>query len=450
MELKLKKKTAPASEEAFASQEAAAPGAAGLFVRKSPAVNKPEVKPEKKSSGFSWGTRKKTGSSSGADSRSAAKGASRLFLCEPDDLQYLPAKTRERVYLMGDAILFSLQPLNLGPEYLEQPTRNAAAMSLLQRRVARPLYVYAHREVLGAVLKSGAKPVFALDAVLRYGLRLRGADEQAVVAAAGHGPVVHLLAVLFRKAEVADVRMWRIVSDARTRDADLHLALERLRLAWPNAQRWHWCGPLPVPLSQSFVEAPENLWSHTPAQSLTASGRPSLLSRFGAPVGLVLASAAISAAMVWPAYQDYLRAASVLASESQSLTGQYAFASQRLQLLKARQEFFRNAQAPQQRLKQLETLLQAVGQQNLKVKDAQLYAQSQGRGQFELLVEVEAAAGKSFLEQSKDILEKLAADTGAKLWLAQNDAFKEVSRTSEARGSALRQFRIQGDFADGS
>jgi hypothetical protein len=460
MELKFKKKSADIQDarvlEDRAAPESAQPKAsAGFFARKAPSVSSSQAKPAR--AGFSWGRSNKpadkptvvksVGKTSG---RAAGRAGSRLFLCEPADLELLPAKTRERVYLMGDVAPLSLQGLGLGPDYFEQPPRNAAGVSLLQRRVSRPLYVSAHREVLSAVLKAGAKPVFAVDALLRYGAKLRGGDEQVVVAATGHGEVVHLLAMLFRRAELVDLKSWRVVSGANTQAEDLHLSMERLRVAWPNAQRWHWCGPLPAPASQMVVEAPDSLWSHAPSQSLTTSGRPSVISRFGLPVFLVLASVGGAVAMVWPPYQDYLRSAQSLANESQSLTGQYAFASQRLQLLRARQEFFRSAEAPQQRLKRLEAVLQAVGQQNLKVREAQLYAQPQGRGQFELVVEIEPSPGQSFLEQSKDILEQLATDTGAKLWLAQNNGFKEVSSKDTSGTAVLRQFRIQGDFAHGS
>ena len=460
MELKVKKKSAGIQDarvlEDRVAPEPVQPGAnAGLFARKAPSASSSSVKPARV--GFSWGRRDKTAgtpvavkSVGKAPGRAAGRTGNRLFLCEPADLELLPTKTRERVYLMGDVAPLSLQSLGLGSDYLEQPPRNAAGVSLLQRRAPRPLYVSAHREVLSAVLKAGAKPVFAVDALLRYGAKLRGGDEQVVVAAAGHGEVVHLLAMLFRRAELVEFKSWRVVSGANTQAEDLHLSIERLRLAWPNAQRWHWCGPLPAPASQMVVEAPDSLWSHAPSQSLTTSGKPSVISRFGLPVLLVLASVGGAVAMVWPPYQDYLRSAQLLTNESQSLTRQYAFASQRLQLLRARQEFFRSAEAPRQRLKRLEAVLQAVGQQNLKVKEAQLYAQPQGRGQFELVVETEPIPGQSFLEQSKDILEQLAADTGAKLWLAQNNGFKEVGGKDTSGAAVLRQFRIQGDFAHGS
>lgn len=382
-----------------------------------------------------------------------------LFACDVAQLSKgLKTLGKERLVLCGSTLLGSLEPLKGVTGYVAQPPRSTTRAMPWSKSKGKSLYVSIDKEALALVVKARQKPVFALDALLRYGQRAKGADEHVVLGAFEGSDATVVLMLHFRKSELVALNEYTLAPvTAHTFEMDLHVLLERLRMAHAQAS-FHWCGPLSAPSGQSMQLAPASLWQTAHGHNLTLSGRPSLLRQHGLALGLVLASVASVAVALYLPYTQYVTARDALSRENSQLQGEYSFASEKLALLRARQAFFEVSSHGDRRLVQFKTVLEVLAQQeDLRVRESQLNSSldpvSRGRpGQtgktadFEVLVDVPRQPDTTALAQSRPLLQALSAEMGMNLRLATTDPYKDIEKGASGDNKARRQYRIQGDF----
>ncbi len=373
-----------------------------------------------------------------------------------DQLQRLGKK--QSLVLAGELLLCSLEPLTPQQGFLTQSARRATAGRFGARTGGPELKLALDRAVLAEVQRLKAKPVFAVDCLLRYGLKLSAREEHVVIAGFPTTLRTSVMGLVFRKGALVEVLEFEASHpSAHTHDADLHAMLERLRLSHPSAQV-HWCGPLDAPPGLDARPVPDSIWSLGPAQVLTTSTSATLIGRHGLPVAIVmLAGAGYIGALALP-YEQYRVSAAHIEAESSHLQGQYAFASDRLASLAARETFFTKQAAQAAQLQRIESVLAALAKSPVKVvvKDARIrIAQSAAQPSaqpgaaaehdFELTVELERDGEQNAIAQSEPLLTLLATELGADVRLAPVNGHKDQPATSPSE-RGLRVYNIQGDF----
>lgn len=371
-------------------------------------------------------------------------------LCGPADIKALADTRRLRVVLAPALSLCAMQPLPAQEGFVPQPARSAGGRFPWQRSETKMLYSSIAKDAVASLAKGSHKVVLAHEVLMRYGRRLPRADEHLVLGVFEGLQQCTALAFVFRKGELAELVSASLPPPGSPEhDSDLQLMAERLRSRYAQAQA-HWLGPLSIPRALDFKPAPATLWASAPAQRVAVSGKPGPWRKFGAAALLVLLSALGSVAAVWVPYEKYQHAVHELGTESQALQGQYQFASDRLQQLRARQAFFEISSRGQKRLQHFETVLQvAAAEPSLRVISSRMNAAADptaanesGRADFELLVQVPRQPDATALAQSLVLLQKLSQAAGMPMRLATQDGHREIPGSSEP----ARQYRIQGDF----
>lgn len=376
------------------------------------------------------------------------------------DLQQLVRATeqppRERLVLGGQLFMCSLEALRSLEGFVEQPARSTVrSLPFSRNKKPRKLYLALEREALATVVRARIRPVFAIDALLRYGQRLK--EDDSVVLCAMQGTQASMVTSLhFRRGELVSLDEFVLAApSSHTFEADLHVLLERLRMQHMGAV-FHWCGPLSMPRSQTFVQAPASMWAAATPQALTMSGRSSVLRRHGIALAVASLSVAGYGAALWYPYSQYLHAASTLAADNARLQSEYRFATERLAMLQALQGFARVSETNTAPLGQFAAVMQALGTQDgLRIREARLnWARARivepGRPalkdayDFEVLLEVPRTEGVTALEQSVPLMRGLSDQLGMNLRLATTEGMREVP-PAEGKKPA-RQYRVQGDF----
>lgn len=377
-----------------------------------------------------------------------------LVVSDSSDLARLGERKRAKVVLGAPALLSSMEPLPANTNYVLQPPRAVGRTWPWDRTPAKMVYSAVGKEVLSALAKGQHKAVFGVDVAMRYGQKLKGADEHLVLCAFDGAQTTSVLFLLFRKGALAELQSFALpAAQNPDHDTDAHLLLERLRTRHPQAQV-HWLGPLAAPRTEQLRTPSGNLWALAPGQALAGSGKPGLWRRFGAAVLVLVLAALGSAGAVYLPYEDYLKARADLSAESQSLQGQFQFASDRLQMLRARQAFFEISAREQRRLQHFETLLARVSEEpGLLVIEAKMSApagseapgaapQGESTADFELLVRLPREPDVTALAQSLPLLQHLSTAAGMPMRLATQDGHREMPSAERP----MRQYRIQGDF----
>lgn len=381
------------------------------------------------------------------------------FAADVEQLKRILAKpSKERIILGGQLFMCSLENLRAMDDFLEQPPRPTRRALLLSRAKSPKLRVAIDKEALGLVARARVRPIFAVDALLRYGQRIKS-DEILLLSAVEATSSTLLTAMHFRKGEMVSFEEFVLAAPAsHTYEADVHVLLERLRMQHMGAT-FHWCGPLGMPRSQTFITASAALWTAVAPQALTVSGKASVWRQHGLSMALSVAAAVGYGAALWVPYTDYTKAAKELAAESSRLQGDFSFASERLALLQARQTYMNAAKSNLKPLTSMEAAVHAISERtDVRIKEAHL---SWPRGKvapagsvnqvaydFEFLLEVPALSGTTALEQSVPLVRGLSARMGTSLRLATLDGMREV-KSPKGKGD-LRHYRIQGDFPNAS
>lgn len=374
-----------------------------------------------------------------------------LFVCDLQDAAKLAGVKRAKVVLGAPAVLASMDPLVANPDYIPQPARSTTGLLAAKKGGARVVHSAISREVLQAVFKGRNRVVYAWDVALRYGKKIKNGDDHLILCAFSNERATSVLVLVMRKKALVSIQAYSLsLPSSPDFEMDVHLLLERLRVKLPAALL-HWLGPVQAPGSIEATMAAPAIWSGAPAQAVEGVNGPGLLTRFGAAIILVLLALMGAALAVIIPYEKYQASVRLLEVESQSLKGQFQFASDRLKLLRARQAFFDSVGRDQKRLKHFEGLLSRVASEarvqvisaKLLNKDAVEPTADQGRSaDFELLVQVPRQGSATALAQSLPFLQELSQSTGMALRLATSDGHREIVNGDEPR----RQYRIQGDF----
>lgn len=363
-----------------------------------------------------------------------------------------PKLLKDKIVLAGELVLTSLNGGKAGAGWVDFAPRPLQKRLLVQKPGGPALSVALDKKVVTELVKHRAKPILLVDALLRYGQKL-GQDDQVLYSLCKGQQHYFLLVLAFKKRELAAVQEIVIPRRTATADQDLHVQLEQQRNRYAGATH-HWCGPLDPPPGISFKIPPALTWASAPPQALSLSGKASLVAQHGLSVLLILAAGAGSAAAVYLPYQDYAQARASLAQESQALQGEYAFASDKLALLRARQAYFTSHEREVPRLAKFEKVLTVTASvPELRLHEARLLTGSagSGRGQtglnadFELVLEVPKQEDATALGQSKVLLESLSQELGMNLRLATSEAHREIAATADK--PAIRRYRVQGDFS---
>lgn len=378
-----------------------------------------------------------------------------LFVADQAQLQQLlSSRTKDKVILGPALVGYALRTPEKLIGMVQQTPRDARKVGPLSREKPPKLHLGVERETVAALIRAKIRPVFAVDALLRYGTRVKADDLLLLsVMTASNGTSASVLR--FRKGELDEINDYVLSAvGSHTYEADVQALVDRLRLRYPNAQ-FHWCGPLKLPASQSMPQAPDSIWGQAAVQALSMTGRASVLQRHGLAALLVIAAAGGYAGALWVPYTEYRASAAELAADNARLKGEYVFASERLSLLRALQAFSRTREGNTRPLDQFATVVSVASEhEKLRIKEAKLNwpslrTVSPGLAyDFELVVEVPRLEGTTALEQSVPLLKSLSASTGMGMRVATVDGMREVAANGD-KTPASRIYRIQGDFRNG-
>jgi hypothetical protein len=162
-----------------------------------------------------------------------------------------------------------------------------------------------------------------------------------------------------------------------------------------------------------------------------------------------------SAATVYLPYRQYQLAVAQYTAESEQLTGQYAFANDRLTLLQGQQKFFQGLSNKTGRLASFELVVSALSDEpTIALKDAKLMwpavalpgvAPASGyQPDFEVVIEVPQDSTITALAQSEPLITRLSLKLGMSLRLASGSL--QTATVAVATPNALRTYRIQGEL----
>jgi hypothetical protein len=380
-----------------------------------------------------------------------------VFVTDATQLEryLLTPEPRRSLMLGGQLLISSLEPIVAQPGFVAQQPRSAVGGGLTRRKGAGKLQLFLDKQTLEHLVRLRQRPRFAIDALVRYGLKLKGNTDHCVIGAFDGTYSRQVLVLTFKKQELTGYTEYQLASP-HTYNADLQLLMGRLVQANASAT-FHWCGPVAAPASLDLAQPSSAIWSLAPAQPLTLTGKPSLLKQHGPAFGLVVMACAAYVGAMYGPYQEYQSARADLAQESAALKGETAFDVNRLSLLRTRQAFFETQKGTDQRFAKFIDVLAAFAQEpDVTVTDAILYsAQDPSRaarpGQsaaYEVVVEVPRIKGLSVLDQGKPLLQSLSTRTGGSLRLATGGGGYRESETTS--GQPMRQYRIQGDLKNAS
>lgn len=378
-----------------------------------------------------------------------------VFVADLAQLQsQLEKASRRKLVLGGQLMMVSLEPLKAHPDFVAQPARKITGSVVPPSKSTRKLNIMLDKAGLELLVKSRQKPVFAIDALLRYGLKQKGNTEQYVLGAMSASGGTQVLILVFKKQELIGYSEYQLAAaNSNTYEADLQLLLERLRREAPLAA-FHWCGPLAQPRLQQFKVPDDTFWATANTQSLSITGKPGFLRKHGIAMALVALSAVGYVSAIYLPFREYQYAQKDLVQESQSLKGETTFSAERLTVLRSRQAVFQKHLATERRFNQFMDVLAAFAQEpGIYVKSAQLLSntpdaatQKVGKpADFEISIETsKVSGGVSVLDQGKPILISLSARTGGNLRLALgSEGFKE---STGENGGNVRVYKIQGEF----
>ncbi|MDO8416474.1 MAG: hypothetical protein Q7S87_09710 [Agitococcus sp.] len=373
----------------------------------------------------------------------------------------LQKRPKQKIILAGQLLTCSFEEIRSKDGLIPIPSRKVIAGIFAKKGSSAKLNLALDKEAALALIKERVKPMYAIDALLHYGQKLNRVEEAFVVCAVESSTNTMVSVLQFKKGILVSYAENILSSPAtHTYDADLHALLDRLRASSSQAV-FHWCSPLTVPRTHVFINGSPAVWSLAAAQTLSVSGRPSLIAQFGVPAFVLVGTVAGFVGAIYPPYQEYTLAANALVKENATL-GEYTFASERLAMLEARKKFFSRTDIGADKLSQLESVLAACSRQaGLVVVAAQLIVtpgkdsrvsenipKSDYNPDFEITVEVAKNTDMLILEQSEPLLRALSLELGISLRLAVIDGFKERSIVG-GLNAGTRTYRIQGAFSHG-
>ena len=365
----------------------------------------------------------------------------------------------QRVVLGGPLVLGAIGPLPVPDGYTGQEPRPAARSWPWSRPPSAEarVSVALEREAVDLLMRGRAKASLVVDVLLKVGQRIRA--ENSFVVAAVEGSMQSAVTVMrFRKAVAVEIKDYLLPHPSTAAyEADQHMLLEKLRLQIPGAPI-HWCGPLAAPRSQKVETHPASVWNTAPVLVLTRSGRPGLFRRHGIAMAIVALSVAGAGATLWEPYQQYQQAAQQLARENAQLKGEYRFASERLQLLRARESFYGTFEGNAAVVRSFESVLNTfAAHPDVRIVEASVLwprgktlRASRFPHDFEIVIEVARNPESTALAQSVPLMHALSAQLGTGLRLSANDGMRDEPGAASSDSPGYRYYRIQGDLPDAS
>lgn len=385
-----------------------------------------------------------------------------VFAADLEQLKVIATKPpKQRTVLTGQLFMCSMEQLRPQEGVIAQSPRSSSRQVPWARKGGGVLNLALDKEAVNTLVRARIKPLFAIDALLRYGQKLNRLEDALLLSAAASTTAALVTVLHFKKGTLVAYSEFVLAHpSAHTYDADLHVLLEGLRIKHLSAV-FHWCGPLPMPRSQTFINAHPQVWQLASTQTVTRSGRAKFLPRHGLSLFITLSAMAGYIVALYVPYQEYQKAARELSTENARLQGEYTFASERLTLLEARKEFFKGATLTVNRLRLFQAVLSVLAQQDaLVLKEAQLVATPGAllpagavgttayAPDFDLTIEVPKVAELTVLEQSEPLLRRLSDTLGMSLRLSVTGGFREVSNATDK--APKRAYRIQGEFGRAS
>jgi hypothetical protein len=378
-----------------------------------------------------------------------------IFIADIPQLeQQLKTTSKRKLILGGQLLMVSLEALRVQQGFVSQPPRAIKRGLLSTSGDSKKLQLLLDKDALDRLGPSKRKPAFAIDALLKYGLKLKGSEEHCIIGALEASTSTQMVVLTFKKHELVSYNEYQLAHPSQnTYEADMHSWLEQ-RIQSNPAAIIHWCGPLNPPKLHNVKTPDSSLWNFAAVQTLTISGKPSALRQHGLAAMLVMAGVLGYFAAVYPAYLAYEASKKELLEESASLKGETSFNSERLSVLRSRQAFFEKQKRTEQRFDKFVDILAAFAQQpRLSVRKATLFSSKDDTGaarggkptEFEITVETPVLPGElTTLDQGKILLQSLSVKTGGNLRLATGgDSYSEVKN---AKSGDYRTYRIQGDF----
>ena len=361
--------------------------------------------------------------------------------------------TKQKIVVGGHLVICSLEPLKNVTGFASQAPRAAKGGISLDAKRRKYLNVVIDKEALEKLSKSSRKVTFAIDALLKYGLRIKGKDEHCLISAQEAKDSTQITVLFFKRQELLRYNEYLLSHTSQsTYEADLHKLIERLNQEAPQCT-FHWCGPVTKPRAYTFKSPEYDIWAAATSHSLNSTGKPPFLSRHGLAGGLVALSLIGYCVSVYLPYSQYQQARTELHAESAGLEGETAFSAERLGILRARQGLFEKQIAKTKRFEKFVDLLATFAQEpNIVVRSATLLnddskvgATRPGRPtEYDITIEV-PSRGESVpvLDQGKALLTSLSARTGANLRLATGvDSYQSEG----GKGAGKRIYKVQGDF----
>lgn len=311
---------------------------------------------------------------------------------------------------------------------------------------------YIKKEAMPILAKATAKVSFAAEAVIKHSKKIK-ADDAIVLSAIPNGLKTNLVGYTFKKGKLEAVSDTILDGPSdRTFGPDLHVLVERFRIATPNIEIY-WTGPVPLPKSITGVSVLHNIWSAAPVQGIGGKVGSVFVEKYLTPLIIVLASLGGYFGAIYGPYTQYAKYADILEKENAQLKDSYRFSSDRLDHLQNIQSWLDLKKATIDPSDKLNNLVTVIGKSegvsvvstriiwNDKAGNNKENYNFKPGNNFEIVVNIPIDYNKPIISQIAPYIKDWSAGSGISLAVANS-----LTQTGEKDKASKQRVAIQGRF----
>ena len=347
------------------------------------------------------------------------------FLSDLSDLEKidLKDKSKKTFVLNGPLLLAYLGPYKQNLNYIPQESRQTSIQLLPKSSTKITLAL--KKEALSFFAKNKIKPVFGIDGILKSSSKIKD-EEFYYFFATSNEEKSYVCCAQINKKEV--VQLYSFEANAYETPAfseDIHNLIERLQQTKP-IRKMYWAGPLKPPSTQD-VESIKVDWQSLKANSITATGGPSKIEKYGLASLIFISSLIVGSYLVYAPYNQYLKEKQTFLEESKKFESQQVFTSERLNLLKTKNSFMLENEKQKIPFSKVETVLSYLIQKNILLQNLVIispFERSKADFDFKITIRVPAEQGVTPLNQGYALLSELSSHTGFIFRLSGSDSYK--------------------------
>lgn len=311
---------------------------------------------------------------------------------------------------------------------------------------------YIKKEAMPILGKATAKISFASEAVVKHSKKIK-ADDAIVLSAIPNGFKTDLVGYTFKKG-ILEAVSDTILDGAtdRTFGPDLHVLVERFRIATPNIEIY-WAGPVALPKSITGVTVLQNIWNAAPVQGIGGKVGSVFVEKYLTPLVIVIASLGGYFGAIYGPYTQYSKYADILEKENAQLKDSYRFSSDRLDHLQNIQSWLDLKKTAIDPSDKLNNLVNVIGKSTgVSVVSTKIIWNDKGGNSkdnygfkpgnnFEIVVNVPIDYKKPIISQIAPYIKEWSLGSGISLAVSNS-----LAQTGEKDKNSTQRVAIQGRF----